>query len=98
MTTPTFLLRTWRFSSLSQFEVALYPFDGAGEQVEPRVSAASVSASRAPRGSSIAAATGCRPASPGRFVVTMARNVVSIGRVGSGKKLATPASALLAPA
>ena len=40
------------------------------------------------------ATTGCTPLSPRCGVVIIARNVVSIGRLGSERKLATPASVL----
>ena len=40
------------------------------------------------------ATTGCTPASPRCGVVIMARSVVSIGRRGSERKFATPASVL----
>ena len=40
------------------------------------------------------ATTGCTPRSPRCDVVIIARSVVSIGRFGSERKLATPASVL----
>ena len=40
------------------------------------------------------ATTGCTPACPRCGVVIIARSVVSIGRFGSDRKLATPASVL----
>ena len=44
------------------------------------------------------AITGCGPASPKWAVVSIARSVVSIGCLGSERKLATPASVLSASA